>query len=375
MKVLFTMTLPERLSGAENILWTFLRHVDRARIDPVCACVEGPFADELEAMGVRTLRLPRGRLRQLPKTARSIARLRGMLRAERPDLIVNWLTKAQLYGGPAALLARMGDRNAWWQLDFPDGRPGDRLATLLPSAFVGACSDAVAREQGELWPHRRSFGVLPGIDDPRRVSPEELAHLRESLGIAPGAHVVGILGRLIPWKGQHHFIEAVAGIRASGSDVHGVVVGGDAHSLAPAYPAEVARLARTLGVSDSITFTGHVPDPGRYVQLMDVCVSASAREPFGLVVVEAMALGVPVVAVDAGGPAEAIESGRSGVLVPSGSATDLRTGIEPLLADDARRAAIGAGGRERYLERFTAERMTRAMVARLEEAINEDADT
>lgn len=359
------MTLPERLSGAENILWAFFRHVDRDRIEPVCACVDGPFADEIESLGIETLRLPGGRLRQLHRTAGTVVSLRRVLRSVRPDLIVNWLTKTQLYGGPAALLAGMGSRNAWWQLDFPVVRVSDRLATLLPTVAVGACSEAVAVDQRGLWPHRPSFAVLPGIEEPPRDGAPELEGLRESLGIPAGRRVAGILGRLIEWKGQHHFIAALAAARASIPDLHGLVVGGDAHGLSPAYEGRLRRQVEDLGLSDAITFTGHVPDPSRYLQLMDVCVSASAREPFGLVVIEAMALGVPVLAVSAGGPAEAIESGRSGLLVPSWEPDDIRSGLERLFGDDAARRSIAAAGRERYLERFTAERMTRDMEDRL----------
>jgi len=358
-RVLFTMTLAERLSGAEEVLWTFLRHVDRSRVEPSCLCVEGEFAREVAALGVRTWTIPGGRLREARLTVATVARMARVLRRERPDLAVHWLTKAQLYGGPAAALAGLAGRSAWWQHDFPTRRPGDRLAAALPAVAVGACSEAVAEAQRRVWPHRPAFAVRPGIEEPARADPAQLAQLRAGLGAPGSAALVGIVGRLIPWKGQHRFLQALARLRADGHDVHGLVVGGDAYGLAPGYPARLRRLARDLGLEERVTFTGHVESAAPWIELMDVSVNASAAEPFGVVLLEAMALGTPVVAVDSAGPREIVEPDRTGILVPDDGA--LATGMARLLADDDLRRRVVAAARARYRDRFTAARMTREM--------------
>ena len=99
--------------------------------------------------------------------------------------------------------------------------------------------------------------------------------------------------------------------------------------------------------------TGQVQDAGPYIEQMDILVNASDPEPFGIVLMEAMARGVAVVAVDSGGPAEFIEDGRTGVLARSGEPAALADALEPLLASAELRERIAQAGRETFLGEFT----------------------
>src|SRR5205814_7719649 len=114
-----------------------------------------------------------------------------------------------------------------------------------------------------------------------------------------GRVVLGMVARLAPVKGQHHVLAALAELRRRGVDAHLLLIGGDAHGLAPEYRPRLTGLARGLGIADAVTFVGQVPDPRPYLRLLDVFVSAAPDEGFGIALLEAMALGVPVVAVDA----------------------------------------------------------------------------
>jgi glycosyltransferase involved in cell wall biosynthesis len=175
------------------------------------------------------------------------------------------------------------------------------------------------------------------------------------------------VGRLQPWKGQHRFLRALAALRARGHNLHGLVVGGNAYGLSPGYEEWLHKLALELGIENSVTFTGHVPQAGPYLQLMDVSVNASIGEPFGLVLLEAMALRVPVVAFGLGGPAEIVDSGRSGILVPVGDEQALSAEVERLVVDLGFREQIGQWGYERFRTMFSAERMALQMERRLQE--------
>jgi glycosyltransferase involved in cell wall biosynthesis len=359
VKLLVVMDRDARLGGAENLLWMFLRNLDRKRIEPsVVFFGDGPFPGETAAAGIRTHVIPAGRLRQVHRTAANIGRLTALLRRERPDVVLNWLTRSQLHGGVAALLAGARARSTWWQWDFPDGRIADRVAGFLPGREVAACSEAVARAEAALWPHRRTVVILPGIEPRPAAAEEEVARRRRELELPPDRPVVGIVGRLMRWKGQHNFLGALARLRAEGRDVHGLVVGGSAHGMEPGYAPYLKRLAGELGIDDAVTFTGQVPDGASWFPLMDVAVNASTREPFGIVVLEAMAARTPVVAVDAGGPAEVIDPGRTGVLAASDAPADLAASIGGLLDDPGRRAAIARDAPGVVAERFSAQRMT-----------------
>src|SRR4051812_17207273 len=116
LRVVLTMTFGERLGGAENMLMTFLRHVDRSRVAPaVVFFAPGPFEREVAALGVPTLVIVPGRFREVARETAAVIRLARVLRRARPDLVLAWLTRDQVYVGCAALLAGLADRVAWWQ--------------------------------------------------------------------------------------------------------------------------------------------------------------------------------------------------------------------------------------------------------------------
>ena len=130
--------------------------------------------------------------------------------------------------------------------------------------------------------------------------------------------MIGIVGRLQPWKGQHRFWKALAELRSRGYDVHGLMVGGDAFRLSPGYPVELSGLVERLDLGGTVTMTGQVDDPAPLLELMDVAVNASEVEPFGIALLEAMASRVPVVAVGRGGPLDILDRGRCGMLALTG---------------------------------------------------------
>ena len=362
-RILLTMTFGERLGGCENFLWTFLRHVDRARLEPVVLFhMDGPFADEVRGLGIETHVIEQGRFRRPDRVGVALLRTRDLLTRLRPALILSWYTRAHVHTAPAALAAGMGGRLAWFQHTLPGGTDLDRIATLLPARAIAASSAAGAAEQARMLPRRPVFTVLPGIDDPVAPSPERLGEMREDLGIPAGRSVVGVVGRLLPWKQQHLVVEAVDRLRQEGHDVHGLVVGGDAWRLAPEYERDLRELVAARGLEPFVTLTGHVPDATAHIALMDVLVNSSTNEPFGIVLVEALALGTPVVAFDApGGPREILDGGRCGVLADPGEPDALARAAARILGDTQFSNEIVARGKARYESSFTSLRMTRSL--------------
>lgn len=361
LRVLFTVPWTDRLGGAEMMLWSFLRHADRSRLEPSVAFLEpGPFLEEVAALGVRTYSVPIGRLRSLRRVGRAIRRLARVIEVDQPDLIVNWVAKAQLYGAGAAIAAGRARDVVWWQHGVPGGHWMDRLATALPARAVGCSSAATARAQRATWPHRPAFVVHPGIEtDPTEPIP------RDAIGIPATRFVAGIVGRLQPWKGQHRFIDALAILCERGHDIHGLVVGGDAFGLSPEYAQELKLQVARLGLQDRVAMVGHVADARPYMAAMDVLVSASEREPFGIVLIEGMAEGVPVVAVSDAGPAEIVEPEVSGILVSTPDPGLIASAVEGLVKDPGRRDRLADGARRRAVERFSAAAMADALEAEL----------
>ncbi len=348
MRVLITMPWGRRLGGAEAMLQTVLDGAHEGGHELELVFFEsGPWPAELSDAGFRVEVIPAGRLRRPHRWIATVVRLARTFRRRQPDLILNWAAKTQLYGAPAAVLAGMADRVLWWQHGIPTGHWLDRCATALPAIAVGCSSNTAARAQTQLSPSRPTFVVAPGA---------RLAHTgaeQASLELPPGVPVVGLVGRLEPWKGQDRLLSAHALLRERGHNIHLVLVGGDAYDISPRYARSLPRLVDRLDLAGAVTMTGQVPDAGPYIERMDILVNASDCEPFGIVLLEGMARGVAVVAVDSGGPAEYIENGRTGVLARSGEPSALADALEPLLVSPALRRAVARAGRERFIEDFT----------------------
>ena len=364
MRIVITLPWGQRLGGAEAMLQTVL---DGARetgheLEPVFF-EPGPWPAQLADAGFRVAVIPAGRLREVHRWAATVARLARLFAARQPDLILNWAAKTQLYGSPAAVLAGMADRVVWWQQGIPEGFWIDRCATRLPARAIACYSQAAARAQQAMSPRRPTFAIAAGTpvpDDDRAQAP---------LTLPAGVPVVGVVGRLQPWKGQDRLVRAQAILRERGRDFHLVIVGGDAYGLSAEYAAALPGLVSRLGLSDAVTLTGQVPDAGPYIDQLDILVNASDPEPFGIVLLEGMARGVAVVAVNSGGPAEFIEDGKTGLLARSGEPGALADALQALLDSPAMRHAVGRAGRERFMAEFTDVAMRRRFFAQFEELL------
>ncbi len=383
MRILVTVPWGEPLGGAEAMLGAALTgsREEGHELDLVFF-EDGSWPAMLRDAGFRVAVIPVGRLREARRFAGAVLRLARAMRSRRPDLILNWAAKTQLYGAPAALLAGMSGRVVWWQHSIPERNWLDLCATALPARAIGCTSCTAARAQARLCPVRPTFVVAAGVAPPAAVSspapgaalPSDTVPIFShavphpaSLELPTDVPIVGLVGRLQPWKGQDRLLRAQALLRERGHRMHTVLVGGDAYGLASEYAASIPGLVRELGLEGEVTLTGQVPDAGPYIERFDVLVNASDPEPFGIVLLEGMARGVAVLAVDAGGPAEIVEHGRTGVLARSGEPEVLADALEPLLESATRRREIGAAGRERFMREFTDAAMRRRFFGALQQ--------
>jgi glycosyltransferase involved in cell wall biosynthesis len=360
VRVLITVPWWERLGGAEAMLQTILEGAEQSGHElELVFFKDGPWPTELRAAGLRVEIVEAGRVRNLGRFAATVVRLASLFRARRPDVILNWSTKTQLYGSPAAVLAGMRDRVIWWQHAIAGRHWLDLAANLLPARAIACYSTAAAEAQQRLRPRRRTIVIPAGaapLDDARRAASEP----------PHDVPLVGIVGRLQPWKGQDRLLQAQALLREQGHALRLAIVGGDSYGLSPEYAASLPALIARLGLQDAVTLVGEVADARPLIEQFDVLVNASDPEPFGIVLLEAMAAGVPVVAVDAGGPRDIVEHARTGMLARSGDPVDLAAALEPLLSSRALRHELGAHGRERFMRDYTDEAVRKRFFTTLE---------
>lgn len=149
-------------------------------------------------------------------------------------------------------------------------------------------------------------------------------------------------------------------ILAAHPDAHCVVVGGP-HAPEPEYPPFLESQIRTLHLESQVTLAGLQHNIPEWMQAMDVIVHASDHEPFGIVVIEALALGKPVIAGDAAGPTEIITEGVNGLLAPYGNAPALAQAVNRYLGQPEFAARMGIAARARAQE-FSTERYAQNII-------------
>jgi glycosyltransferase involved in cell wall biosynthesis len=192
---------------------------------------------------------------------------------------------------------------------------------------------------------------------------------------APGRQwAIGMVGQLVGWKKHALFIEAACTVAREFPDVLFFIVGDSLFEDNTAYELGLRRQVEERKMGDRVVFTGHRRSIGSVLGGMDMRVHQATAEPFGRVVVEAMALGRPVVAANAAGPAELLRDGESGLLVPPNDAEALAAGILRLMRNPAEARVLGEQARHRAYELFSHERFVASCVEVYEEVRRTHAD-
>jgi glycosyltransferase involved in cell wall biosynthesis len=200
----------------------------------------------------------------------------------------------------------------------------------------------------------RTHVVLNGIDPAAWRPGEGREEVRREFGISDDAPVVITVCRLFPAKGPDQLIRSMPALRRQHPAVTLLVVGGEMYF---GYRQYLAELARELGVEDCVRFTGHRLDVPKLMAAADIFALHSAEEPFGLVYLEAMAMQLPVVALNTGGTPEVVMDGVTGLLSDRGDPDRFAGNLMTLLRDPLRRERMGQAGRRRVESCFSTRRM------------------
>ena len=359
------MPLAEQRGGGELTLVHLMQQERDGGVEWLVIFFEdGPMVAQIQAFGVETLVIKTGRAREAGRFLGAVAQIARQTRRYQADLIVSWMGLAHFYGSFAGMLTHTP--SVWYQQGMPNpSDPIDRLLTRLPSLGILTVSKSGQEAQAKLPPPRPTLLVSPGVElerfDPESLpTPEEA---RRKLALPEHGPLIGIVGRLQRWKGVHVLIEAMPAVLQVHPDAHCIVVGG-VHDLEPDYPAYLRKRISALNLQNTVIEAGLQHNVPEWMQAFDIVVHASDREPFGLVVIEAMALGKPTIAGDDGGPREIITHGRNGLLTPYGDSPALACAILKYLADPAWAADVGAAARTRAQE-FSTQKYAQNLIAAL----------
>jgi glycosyltransferase involved in cell wall biosynthesis len=355
--------------GAEMALLHLLRELPLQSAEIAVAFLEdGPMTTATRAAGAATYVLNAGHLRQIGRYTGTVLKLRSIIKIERPNIVFSWMPKGHLYAAPAARMC--GVPVLWFQMGFPvKHNPSliDRALYAMPTDGVISCGSRGTELQREVTPRVPVRCVNLAVDVEKfnsNVLPSPSA-ARAELGLPSVGPIVGIVARLERWKGVHTLINAAPQVLKERPDVTFVVVGG-AHPFDPGYSVELHAQIERLGLQADVVMAGAQTNVATWMQAMDIFIHASNAEPFGIVIVEAMALGKPVIAGSVGGPTDIITDRVNGLLVDFEDSATLAARILEVLGDDVLRQQLAAAATARARE-FSTSIFARRLVEALAE--------
>ncbi|MEK6279121.1 MAG: glycosyltransferase family 4 protein [Acidobacteriota bacterium] len=374
MKILF-YNHTGQASGAERLLLMILSRLDRQKFDPVMVCPDdGPLmqlAAEL-AMPVETMASLQARFTW--RVDRLVGYLRSFLQVIRqfrqkvisiePDLI----HANSIRAGVVATAATVGLRTrvAWHVHDLLPRHPLSTAVRLL--AFLStrtrmiAVSGAVAHNfVGAFSPWKQRVAViLNGIEldkfRPKGNAGNGKQDIRSELQLGNADPLIGIVGQLTPRKGQLELLRAFADVWRRVPRAVLLIVGAPLFNRDEEYAELLKQTASELGIAGRVRLTGPRSDVPAIMRELDLLVVNSSAEPFGLVVVEAMACGTPILAAACGGIPEIIEHGKTGWLVPPRDEQTLAETIVSLSRQPALLGRLAEQGKTHVRSRFSADR-------------------
>jgi glycosyltransferase involved in cell wall biosynthesis len=360
------------LGGGEIALLHLVEALDRARFESIVVLAsEGPLRAKLVDAGIETHVLPLApgvvqtrkdslgsrSFLQVGLIARAllyVVRLARFIAKNRIDLVHTNSLKADIIGGFAARLARVP---VVWHIR--DRIADDYLPPAVAAVFrwllriVPDC--VIANSEATFRTLRLPVGAKGNVVASGVVHDGVNPVIETVARLASAAPLIGIVGRISPWKGQHIFLRAAATVRERFPQARFQIIGSALFDEAK-YEKEVRTLTTTLGLDEAVEFTGFRQDVPELIAGLDILAHASTiGEPFGQVVAEGMIAGKPVVATNGGGVPEIIKDGISGLLVPMDDAPALATAILWLMENPEQAQEIAKAGRQRILDHFTIE--------------------
>lgn len=342
--------------GGQRSLFHLVTRLDKPSFRPhVVLPTDEDMARQLRLRGVEVIVL------DLPKiwglnVFDTLGAFRSVLQVidqHRIDLIHTDGTRNTLYAG---LAARLRNLPLVWHIRSSERDRLDPILRLLATKII-LVADALRKRFAAPAGDDRFVTIYNGVDLASFNGSSVPSHVRKDFAIPDGGFLASCLGRIEKRKGQLVLIEACGQLKAQGSPVRLFFAGETAE---PDYYRACVDAVRRYGIQDSTIFAGHLDDPVSLLRESDVMVLPSlSGEAFSRSIIEAMAVGLPVIASDVGGAPEAVQNGVSGWIVPPGDVLTLRETILRLQQDPVLRRQMGEAALERVQERFRIEENVR----------------
>ncbi len=377
-RVLYIDEQMRRQAGGSNCLFNFLTRLDRQKFLPILASPRGDLSAKCEAEGCRVFVVT---FPKISKVSFRIAGLRlfnplalfadiaklwpltkvllGIIRKEKVDLLHTNSFTAHLAG---FLAARISRRPIIWHMrDL--AREQSIFIRLVGKKFVDRIifmSEAIKESFTVGGASGRNMEVVyDGLDPDLYFPSGDDNKFRKRFNFSSSVRLIGIVGRLVPCKGHRYFLEAAREIANEIEEVKFLIVGGNLpESQEENSYREIKYSIEKLRLRDRVILTGFQSNVTEVMNALDVLVCPSLAESFGMVVLEALACGTPVVASNVGGIPEILQHG-GGILVPPKDPESIAREVSRLLENPDERRRISIEGMKNVRENFPIERTVR----------------
>jgi glycosyltransferase involved in cell wall biosynthesis len=385
VKVLYLNHTAE-VSGGERSLLTLLA-ADSDQLEMRLAAPRGRLGEEVAALGIPVETIPgtAGSLRLHPlHTPRAMLEMAAAGRATQKIARANGSELLHANSIRAGLIlgaARTARPSVVHVRDvLPPGAASTATMRMIAATatVIVANSDYTAQSVLELAP-RAVIEVVPNPVDLTRWDPARVdrVHARASLrGVRPRALLLGVVAQLTPWKGQDTAIEVLHLLRGKGVDAHLLLIGSAKFTAAStrfdnrAYVERLKSRVAELRLEDRVSWLGEREDVPELISALDVLLLPSREEPFGRVLIEAMAMRVPVIATNVGGPSEIVIDGVGGFLVDPADHDAWARAVKYFADHPQLGREMGLAGRHRVEREFGSERHLEAILDVYEQAFD-----
>ncbi|WP_454193077.1 glycosyltransferase family 4 protein [Paenibacillus sp. Marseille-Q7038] len=353
--------------GAENVMISTLQNLNKNHFNvQVILFQQGQLVDIIRSLGYEVTVIESGRIRNIVQYFKTVSKIIHSIRLYKADIVVGWASKPFIYAGVAAWFIKKPV--IWWQHGYPStSSMFDLLISRIPAACILCPSASVASAQSEIYKNSNIKVNNPGIDTEHySFNQIDREQIREQFNIPLDAQVITYVGRLQRWKRPDDVIKAFSQI--TNKECYLMIVGGALFGVDNDFEEELVELTNQMGINHKVIFVGHQKETSKFLSASDIVINSSIKEPFGLVVVEAMSNGRVVIAVNSGGPSEIIDHNQTGFHY-DGSIEDLYSTIQRVLDDKDNLEYIGLNAKMKAKQEYSSEEMAKRFEHYLTETI------
>lgn len=359
-RILF-VNLEGKIGGAESSLLLMVKYLKNKFDINVAAPKPSPLTAALGSLKVKSfdlltpLNIPHRSFKSLQYWLNTTRELTKIIRTVQPDII----HANSFYAGlPSAIAVTITRKKLLLHArDIVNIRVVAGLYNSLCTKII-AISESVRNALIEAGiKSKKIIVVYNGADTSNLTQSTETKASRQYLkGINENSFVFANVGQFVPWKNHINFLKTASQVAETLPNSRFLLVGDDIFGRDSAYKESVVRYAENLPIADKIDFTGWQKDMEKVWPKIDCLVHTAEREPFGRVIIEAMANKIPVIAIDSNGPGELIDNGKTGILVGADNEQGLKDAMLKIACDTDYANMLAHQGFEHVISNFSAQK-------------------